>query len=87
MNYLPLGLRNRLAPHVRIYTRKSLENLFSGLQVGFLKRTIIFGAYDNLIVRFPRLGRMLRSILQFMERTPLRILGLSHFWVIEKIAQ
>jgi hypothetical protein len=26
----------------------------------------------------------LRSLLQWMERTPLKAFGLSHFWVIQK---
>lgn len=85
VNYLPLGLRNRLAPHVRIYSRRDLERLFAGLPVSFRHRTVIFGAYDNIIVRWPRLGRVLRSLLQWMESTPLRGLGLSHFWVVEKL--
>jgi hypothetical protein len=29
-------------------------------------------------------GKLLRAILQFLERTPLRGLGLSHVWVVEK---
>jgi SAM-dependent methyltransferase len=85
VNYLPRRLRDRLAPHVRIYTRHDLERLFAGLPVRFVRRTIIFGAYDNIIARSPRLGRLLRVVLQFLEKTPLRIFGLSHFWVIEKI--
>jgi SAM-dependent methyltransferase len=85
VNYLPRGLRDRLAPHVRVYTRKDLENLFDGLPAEILKRSVIFGAYDNIIARWPRVGRILRRILQSLERTPLRNLGLSHFWVVEKI--
>ena len=84
VNYLPRRLRDRLAPHVRIYTRRDLERLFSSLPIRYVYRTIIFGAYDNIIARSPRLGRLLRAILQFLEKTPLRIFGLSHFWVIEK---
>jgi len=84
VNYLPRRLRDRLAPHVRVYTTKDLVGLFAGLPVQVVKRTVIFGAYDNLIARFGVLGRFLRSVLQFLERTPLRILGLSHFWVLEK---
>jgi Iap family predicted aminopeptidase len=49
-----------------------------------VERTVIFGAYDNIIARFGPLGKFLRSILQFLEKTPLKIFGLSHFWVIEK---
>lgn len=84
VNYLPYKWRDRLAPHVRIYTRKKLDKLFEGLQVKIVERTIIFGAYDNIIARWPRLGRVLRAVLQFLEHTPLRIFGLSHFWVAEK---
>jgi SAM-dependent methyltransferase len=85
VNYLPRRLRDRLAPHVRIYARGDLERLFTALPVQFIERTIIFGAYDNIIARFPWLGRFLRAILQGLEHTPLRIFGLSHFWVIEKV--
>jgi SAM-dependent methyltransferase len=84
VNYLPCALRDRLAPHVRVYTRSDLKALFSGLAVRFIKQDVIFGAYDNIIARFTRLGRMLRRVLQWLERTPLRRLGLSHFWVVEK---
>jgi hypothetical protein len=31
------------------------------------------------------LGRFLRTVLQTLEQTPLRLFGLSHFWVMEKI--
>ncbi len=85
VNYLPRRLRDRFAPHVRVYSRKDLERLFDDLPVKILKRNVIFGAYDNIIARWPRLGRTLRWILQSLERTPLRNLGLSHFWVVEKI--
>jgi hypothetical protein len=78
-------LRNKLAPHVRVYSRADLQKLFEGLPVKLIERTIIFGAYDNIIARFGSLGKLLRGILQLMERTPLKIFGLSHFWVIEKL--
>jgi SAM-dependent methyltransferase len=84
VNYLPRRLRDRLVPHVRVYTRGDLEALFEGLPVRFISRTVIFGAYDNLIARFGSWGKALRSILQWLEKTPLRGFGLSHFWVVEK---
>jgi SAM-dependent methyltransferase len=85
VNYLPRLWRDRLAPHVRVYSKRDLEKLFTGLPVTFIERTVIFGAYDNLIVRFGSFGKFLRAILQFFEKTPLRALGLSHFWVVEKV--
>lgn len=85
VNYLPRRWRDRLAPHVKVYTRRDLSRLFDGLPVKVVERRIIFGAYDNLIARFGFLGRWLRAALQTLERTPLQIFGLSHFWVVEKI--
>ncbi len=84
VNYLPRLWRDKLAPHVRIYSSHDLEKLFDGLPVKLIERTMIFGAYDNLIVRFGALGKILRLLLQLLEKTPLKVFGLSHFWVIEK---
>jgi SAM-dependent methyltransferase len=84
VNYLPTRWRNRLAPHVRAYTRKDLEVLFRGLPVRPVTKTVIFGGYDNIIHRNPRLGKLLRWIMYLTENTPLQALGLSHFWVLEK---
>jgi SAM-dependent methyltransferase len=86
VNWLPTRWRNKLAPHVRVYKYQDLKRLFSGLPVRFVQRMVIFGAYDNLIVRFGDAGKVLRTLLQWAERTPLRIFGLSHFWVIEKLS-
>jgi len=87
VNYLPSSLRNRLAPHVRVYSGGQLERLFSELPVRIVHRTVIYGAYDNLIARWPTFGRLLRFKLHLIERTPLRALGLSHFWVVERTAE
>jgi SAM-dependent methyltransferase len=84
VNYLPRRWRDQLAPHVRVYSGRDLEKLFEGLPVRFVERTIIFGAYDNIIARFGMAGKILRAILQFLEKTPLKIVGLSHFWVVER---
>ncbi len=85
VNYLPRSLRNQLAPHVRVYSRGDLEKLFAGLPARTLQHTVIFGAYDNIIARYPAPGQLLRSLLLGLEKTPLRGLGLSHVWVVEKI--
>ena len=85
VNYLPRQWRDRLAPHVRVYSKRDLEKLFAGLPVKIIERTVIFGAYDNVIARFGRLGKALRWLLQALEKTPLKVLGLSHFWVVEKL--
>ncbi len=84
VNYLPDFLRNRLAPHVRAYTGRGLRQLYARLPVRLVTHTRIFGGYDNLIARFGPLGRFIRAALYVAEKTPLNILGLSHFIVLEK---
>lgn len=84
VNYLPRRWRNRLAPHVRVYSRGDLSRLFVGLPVRIVHKSVIFGAYDNIIARWPAAGRLLCRVLQSLEHTPLSNLGLSHFWVVEK---
>lgn len=85
INYLPDSLRNRLAPHVRVYTKKRLFALLDGLPFKVVHHGRIYGGYDNLI---PRLGRamvLVRDFLYALEKTPLNVWGLSHLLVIEKL--
>jgi SAM-dependent methyltransferase len=84
VNYLPRPWRDRLAPHVRAYSRADLARLFAGLPVKVVEQTVLFGAYDNIIARFKFVGKLMRWVLLTLEKTPLRGLGLSHFWVLEK---
>lgn len=86
VNYLPDPLRNRLAPHVRAYTAGGLRRLFAGLPVRVLHQDRIFGGYDNIARRSPRLGGAIRRALYAIEGTPLDVLGLSHLLVLEKLA-
>ncbi len=85
INYLPRCWRDRLAPHVRAYTGGDLRRLFAGLPLRVVYHTQIMAGYDNIVARHPALGRLLRRTTYAAERTPLRLLGLSHFLVLEKI--
>jgi SAM-dependent methyltransferase len=85
VNYLPDRWRNRFCPHVRAYTAHGLRRLLHGLPVEIVVHTQVFPGYDKVVRRRPTLGRMLRQATYFLERTPLRIVGLSHFLVVEKI--
>jgi SAM-dependent methyltransferase len=85
INWLPTPLRDRLCPHVRTYTVRGLRSLLSGLPVRVVVHTQIYPGFDNIVARRPRLGGWLRRILYALERTPLRMLGLSHFLVVERI--
>ncbi len=86
VNYLPDRWRDRFCPHVRAYTRSSLRRLLSGLPVEVVVHSQIFPGYDKIVHRRARLGRILRRVTYFLERTPLRVFGLSHFLIAEKVA-
>jgi SAM-dependent methyltransferase len=84
VNWLPRYWRDKLAPHVNVYSRRDMHLLFSELPIHTIKQTVIYGAYDNLITRYGRIGTFLRDAFHFLESTPLRVFGLSHLWVMEK---
>jgi len=84
VNWLPTPLRNRLAPHVRAYTARGLRRLFDDLPVRVVHHAQVFPGYDNIVARAPVLGRRLRAVTYALERTPLRIFGLSHLLVVQR---
>ena len=85
VNYLPDRWRDQLCPHVRTYTKRGVRRLFAGLAGKAVVHRGIFPGYDNVVGRWPRLGRLLRRITYALERRPwLQFLGLSHFIVFRK---
>jgi SAM-dependent methyltransferase len=84
VNYLPDGLRKRLVPHVRAYTRRGLRRLFAGLAARPIVHTCIFPGFDNLAARSGLASSILRRVVYPLENTPLSNFGLSHFVVLEK---
>ena len=85
LNYLPVRLRNRLAPHVRAYTGRDLRQLFADQPVRVTHQSRIYAGYDNIVVRWPRLGHLVRRVSYALEHTPLQVFGLSHFLVVERV--
>jgi SAM-dependent methyltransferase len=84
INYLPDAVRNRLAPHVRVYTGHALTALFDDLPVSIVVHTQIYPGYDKLVARRPRIAAALRRVTYALEHTPLRRFGLSHLLVAER---
>ncbi len=83
VNWLPNAMRNHLAPHVRAYTSRGLLALFKNQPVKVITHTQIYPGYDNIVARAPGTGEILRTLTYFLEQTPLRMFGLSHFLVLE----
>jgi SAM-dependent methyltransferase len=85
INYLPNKLRYKLAPHVRAYTASGLRHLIAGLPVTIISHRQIYPGYDNIVARWPTLGAVLRQITYALEQTPLKMFGLSHLLLVEKV--
>ena len=84
VNYLPNALRNKLAPHVRTYSKQNLLALFANLPIEVVYYGRIFGGYDNIENRLPRFGKIIKKALYASEKTPFAVLGISHLLVVQK---
>ena len=84
INYLPTILRDKLAPHVRAYTRAEVRRLLEGEAAEIVHHSRIYGGYDNIIARLGAPALAMRNLLYQFEGTPLDTWALSHFVVIEK---
>lgn len=85
INYLPAPWRDKLAPHVRAYTRADVRQLLRGEAAEIVHHSRIYGGYDNIIARLGAPALALRNLLYQFEGTPLDTWALSHFVVIEKL--
>ena len=84
IGWLPDSLRNKFAPHVRAYRTRDIRALFAQVDGTMLTHTQIYPGYDKIARRSALLARVFRSVTYFLEATPLRAFGLSHFAVWKK---
>lgn len=85
VNYLPDRWRNKFCPHVRAYTVGGIRALYQSLPLRLIEHTLVFPGYDKIAARLPFAAGLLRRATYFLEHTPLRLFGLSHFLVLEKL--
>lgn len=84
LGYLPDGLRNKFAPHVRAYRSRELRALFGELDGEIIAHTQVYPGYDKIAARRKALASLFRGVTYTLENTPLRSFGLSHFLVWRK---
>ncbi len=84
IGYLPDSLRRVFAPHVRAYRSRQVRALFDNLPGETVVHTQIYPGYDKIARRLPQLAGFFRKLTYFLESTPLRTFGLSHFVVWRK---
>lgn len=84
VGWLPDGLRNKFAPHVRAYRKRELTALFEGLDGEMVTHTQVYPGYDKIAAKRSELAGLFRQVTYTLENTPLRNFGLSHFAVWRK---
>jgi hypothetical protein len=66
---------------------RNIKKLFRGLPVRLWRITQIYPGFDKIFAKIPFLGGVLRQVFYSLEKTPLRIFGLSHFVIAEKLKE
>lgn len=85
VNYMPDALRDRLAWHVRTFTRRRLLALFDGLPVQLCVHRTVYPGFDNLVQRYPSVGTVARAVSYRLETVPVADqFGLSHLLIVQK---
>ncbi|MBI4299905.1 MAG: class I SAM-dependent methyltransferase [Chloroflexi bacterium] len=84
VNWLPDRLRRIFVPHVRAYTTNDIKRLYGALDLTSIIHTYVYPGFDGIAYRWPALARLMRGVFYFLEASPLRIFGLSHFIVLRK---
>jgi SAM-dependent methyltransferase len=85
VNWLPDFVRDRFVPHARTYTHADLQRVYRKAGLRERLHTYVFPGFDHVEARRKVVGKALRWGLYPLERSPLRIFGLSHFVVLEKV--
>lgn len=85
VNYMPDVLRRRLVPHARAYGWRDFQRVLKGLPVRLIVAGYVFPGFDNVVARSRLAGLALRRLLYRLEDTPLRIFGLSHLVILQKV--
>jgi hypothetical protein len=84
VNWLPSAIRDRLVPHARVYSRRTLDRAVAGSDLHVVARDYVFPGFDNVAARLGMPGRLLRRVMHFLEDGPLRRFGISHIYVLRK---
>ena len=84
VNWLPRPLRDRLVPHARVYTQRTLDEVLRGSGLRVVTRDFVFPGFDNVAARFGRAGRAFRTLMHAIEASPARRFGISHVYILRK---
>lgn len=74
------------APHVRNYGHFRIRALFKGLPIKVVSHDYVFPAFDRLSRKWGLFGKIIQKFFHLIENTPLKVFGISHFLIVEKLS-
>jgi len=94
--WMPKSIYKKFAPHVRNYSNIDLVEVidrasrYSELDQQNYEYSIsyhkhVFPGFDGMVARFGILGKVIRSLILSLERTPFHRFGISHLMIVEKL--
>lgn len=83
--WLPF-LQKVFAPHVRNYGFLKVRRLYKGLPANIVSHDFVMPALDGLSRKWGVVGKVIQKFFYLVERTPLKIFGISHFIIAEKFS-
>ncbi len=84
VNWLPRALRNRFVPHARVYGRGDWARVFEGSNLEVVSHGYVYPGFDNIVARWPLVGRVLRTLCYWAESSWFARFGLSHLIVLRR---
>lgn len=95
--WTPRFIYKIFAPHVRNYWPWELRNVIKNGYKDFAKdsndakgyrittHTQVFPGFDGAVRRFGIFGKIIQKIFLVIEKTPLKVFGISHLLIVEKL--
>lgn len=89
--WMPRPIYKIFAPHVKNYWPWELKNILfkganlSGQSYRIQLHTQIFPGFDGAIRKLGIFGKLIQKLFLALEKTPLKIYGISHLLIVEKV--
>jgi ubiquinone/menaquinone biosynthesis C-methylase UbiE len=82
--WMPEFIYKKLARHVRNYWPWSLRSKLQSSNFNVQLHSFVFPGFDGAVRRFGIVGRLVQKFFFLLEKTPLKIFGISHFIIARK---
>jgi ubiquinone/menaquinone biosynthesis C-methylase UbiE len=84
LNYLPLRVRDIFCKAARVYTCRTIKNALAAAGMEIYHLSYVYPAFDKTERKHFIMSQIMRCITEWMEKTPIRLFGISIFLIARK---